>query len=505
MDDAYREIRVDEHGDVDLEQLREYLVRNGLAVRGIRNPTLSEVKKALKSKVCVVLQWRGSGGNPQAGHIMPIVAVPNKGLLVFDFPIHKTYLSEDELAKFVSTSEGMLVVGTHASLIHPRPFGAFHFVVCVGLLAAAAGILVKGNKSGCRRSLSRHVRGTTAIVILILIASGDICSAKNPLVCAMPSHNFGQIEEGTKITHTFTVRNPTGKAIHVRRVVAECGCMTLSRREFWVGPRSETSLDLTFNSLGYKGKRIKKSLLLLCDDGVAEPLELTLQGEIKGLPRDRTVEVMPKTIVFTNTGQSSQDSCVLLMRSPRRDFEWSIAEAPEWVEVMTEEDKRVGPYPPRDEDLSLWRIGVRLRQSAPDRGSGNIVIKSNLKFFESIKIVVRLEPLPIVRVQPPVICMSPGDGRKCRIQFLSGAPAAVSHSPEPMTVTVLDTETPVGSQTEGVLLRATSPSVSVKVADIISDQECHCTIDLLADPGRPEYVEVFRWGKPVARIPVLMR
>ena len=109
--EAYNGIDVTPEGEVNLEQLRKYIERFGLQVRGIRNPTASEAARCLDNGGCLVLQWAKVVNDMPLAHIFSIVDIPTKGYLAFDFPYNMTYISSEKLSAFLRDSQGMLEVG----------------------------------------------------------------------------------------------------------------------------------------------------------------------------------------------------------------------------------------------------------------------------------------------------------------------------------------------------------------------------------------------------------
>lgn len=132
--ELYNDIATNSNNEVNLKQLADYARQKGLFVNGVKSPTLSVVTKNLEKGKCVILQWTKSIGNTQFSHIMPIVNIPDKGVLVFDFPINKMYVSEKDLSEYIRLSNAALILAAEERVSFFQndviKFGIGIFVAC---------------------------------------------------------------------------------------------------------------------------------------------------------------------------------------------------------------------------------------------------------------------------------------------------------------------------------------------------------------------------------------
>ena len=108
--ELYSDIIPNSNNEVNLRQLCDYARQKGLFVDGLQEPSLSDIMKNLEKGRCVILQWTKKINGTQLSHIMPIVKVRNKGILVFDFPINKMYLSIKDFSEYVFSSKAALII-----------------------------------------------------------------------------------------------------------------------------------------------------------------------------------------------------------------------------------------------------------------------------------------------------------------------------------------------------------------------------------------------------------
>ena len=117
-------------------------------------------------------------------------------------------------------------------------------------------------------------KNNVGLIFLLCFLSTRLLLAGS-LYCDAPIKDFGEINEGGKISHVFTVRNVTQKSITVRRVMASCGCITSLNKQFELKAGEQVKVPIEFNSMGYGGKTIQKPILLLVGDEKKPALTLT--------------------------------------------------------------------------------------------------------------------------------------------------------------------------------------------------------------------------------------
>ena len=63
-----------------------------------------------------------------------------------------------------------------------------------------------------------------------------------------PSHDFGQVAEGEKLTHVFTIRNVGKGALHIDQVKTSCGCTAAVLKNNDIAPGGEGQIEVTFDT-----------------------------------------------------------------------------------------------------------------------------------------------------------------------------------------------------------------------------------------------------------------
>lgn len=116
-----------------------------------------------------------------------------------------------------------------------------------------------------------------------------------------PEHDFGKILGGSKIKHTFTIKNIGQKPLRILTVQETCDCAAsvLSQDKILPGKTGDISAVLTVPS---ENRRVQESLRVFTDDPVQNPLNLTLKGEAF-IP----LNSFPNRIGFGNLKASNQN------------------------------------------------------------------------------------------------------------------------------------------------------------------------------------------------------
>ena len=93
------------------------------------------------------------------------------------------------------------------------------------------------------------------------------------------THDFGKIQEGTKVKHTFKFTNTGKKPLVVDNVKPSCGCTTPSWTKTPVMPNETGIIEVEYDSKGVKPGAVKKSVTVMSN---TDPKEHTLKfsGEI---------------------------------------------------------------------------------------------------------------------------------------------------------------------------------------------------------------------------------
>ena len=94
-----------------------------------------------------------------------------------------------------------------------------------------------------------------------------------------PYHNFGDIIQGEKVTHNFTITNSGGDLLTISDVKASCGCTAAVPEKNELKPGESTQVKVEFNSQGRRGDQVKYVYIRTNDEKNPE-VKLRITGTV---------------------------------------------------------------------------------------------------------------------------------------------------------------------------------------------------------------------------------
>lgn len=79
------------------------------------------------------------------------------------------------------------------------------------------------------------------------------------------SHDFGEMKQGDKMDHTFTLTNNGKSELVIRNVRSSCGCTAVAPAKKVIAPGESAPVKVTFNSQGKRGRQ-SKSITVITND-----------------------------------------------------------------------------------------------------------------------------------------------------------------------------------------------------------------------------------------------
>ncbi|SMO66127.1 Protein of unknown function [Saccharicrinis carchari] len=92
--------------------------------------------------------------------------------------------------------------------------------------------------------------------------------------------NFGEISQGEKATHTYSIVNEGKSNLIIRKVKASCGCTAIKPDKTVIAPGEKTAITAEFNSAGRTGRQ-NKSITVITNDPLQSNILLRIQGTVK--------------------------------------------------------------------------------------------------------------------------------------------------------------------------------------------------------------------------------
>lgn len=112
------------------------------------------------------------------------------------------------------------------------------------------------------------------------------------------TYDFGSVLEGTLVTHRFVITNVGNSPLEDLRAVSKCGCTTSSLSTTKLAPGESVEVEVTFNTSGYGGKTVTKSVSVESSDPKRPTLSLRLTGKVTRLAAYNIAVADLKSLVY---------------------------------------------------------------------------------------------------------------------------------------------------------------------------------------------------------------
>lgn len=91
--------------------------------------------------------------------------------------------------------------------------------------------------------------------------------------------DFGKIEEGRVVSHTFVLRNDSAKTLRIKQIASSCGCTVSKVRRKRLRPGEATGIEVSFNSKGYSGP-VRQFIYVHTDSLDNEVVRFIIKAEV---------------------------------------------------------------------------------------------------------------------------------------------------------------------------------------------------------------------------------
>ncbi len=92
--------------------------------------------------------------------------------------------------------------------------------------------------------------------------------------------DLGVIYSGAIKTGRYIVKNIGDQSLRINSVQPSCGCTTAKRPEDWIRPGQTDTIEIQFNSTGFRDK-VEKYISIESNDPISKSLTVKLIGEIR--------------------------------------------------------------------------------------------------------------------------------------------------------------------------------------------------------------------------------
>lgn len=133
------------------------------------------------------------------------------------------------------------------------------------------------------RTMSKAWIGAVALVVLF----GFAATAAPRITVDNAMYEFGNVMEGMFVRHVFVISNTGDEPLEISRVRSTCGCTTSTLPKNSLAPGESVEVEVVFDTVGYGGREVTKSLYIESNDPQTPKLWIRLKGEVGRLgPND---------------------------------------------------------------------------------------------------------------------------------------------------------------------------------------------------------------------------
>ncbi len=120
---------------------------------------------------------------------------------------------------------------------------------------------------------------TLSTVLFLLVFPLSVLAAP-ALMADGQEYDFGAIQQGESVPHTFRFQNAGDEVLEITSVRTSCGCTAALLSSRRLAPGEVGELELTFNSQGFRGK-IHKTIEMTTNDPQQPLVIFHLRGSVK--------------------------------------------------------------------------------------------------------------------------------------------------------------------------------------------------------------------------------
>jgi hypothetical protein len=160
-------------------------------------------------------------------------------------------------------------------------------------------IIVKEHQRTCLQ-LCRAIFLFFCVIIFICADSALAQVAAPRLALAETEFDFGTVEQGSIVEHSFEMINKGEAPLKVTKLHPDCGCTAVTLDSDTIAPGAQTAIKVSFNTAGFQGSKVK-TIRIYTDDPQQTSAVLVIKGTIRP-----DVQVEPTVIDFGDVREGEE-------------------------------------------------------------------------------------------------------------------------------------------------------------------------------------------------------
>jgi hypothetical protein len=162
------------------------------------------------------------------------------------------------------------------------------------------------------------------IVVFSMFVVGSSFGSKNEtqpspsVFVAEPVYEFGQVVDGTKITHDYVIQNKGSARLTIETIITGSGCTAVSFTRY-IPPGGEGKISIEADTSGYGGEKFKGNISVVTNDKKRQRLTLTITGDV-----EKIVTITPKRVLLWGPVDEETKATVRII--PEKKYPFKIVE-----------------------------------------------------------------------------------------------------------------------------------------------------------------------------------
>jgi hypothetical protein len=250
------------------------------------------------------------------------------------------------------------------------------------------------------------------IIFSIILATGllPLYSAQDGgLKFESDVYDFGDIDQGDKVTTTFKFKNTSSVPVEILNVATSCGCTTAKPEKPVYQPGEGGEIPVTFNSTRFSGK-ITKRITVTTNDNNKQVV--TIKGNV-------VVDIITKpTALFFAKAESSKQETLPIQVSTNKLDKLEITNLATEPEYLKAELKMDGD---KNATITVTADGNKF-PTGKTRLNGLVTFDTNSTTQPNVKINVTINVERPIRTSPNAVyffATKPGQERTMNVRLLS--------------------------------------------------------------------------------------
>ena len=224
-------------------------------------------------------------------------------------------------------------------------------------------------------------------------------------------HDFGDIEQGEKVTTTFKFKNTGSNPIEIVNVSTSCGCTSAAPEKTVYQPGESGEIPVTFNSGKFNGKITKR--VTITTDNEASPKQIvTIKGNVIV-----DIIVKPASLFFAKAESGQKEQQTIEVSTVKLD-KLVITDLQTQVDYLTAELKMDGD---KNATITVTADGTKY-PTGKNRLNGAVTFKTNSPTMDSVRANVTINVERPVRTSPNAVyffASKQGQQREMKVRLSS--------------------------------------------------------------------------------------